>query len=227
MFYEVHTTQGIPIYCLYRTWENLRKHLWKRKDTTSDKNWFGFTPQTLNSLIDTLSGFWGGNRNQLLIIIWTLPYIFDYLLKKQYIDEVLFSKLMEYYQYARRNTLRITSQDLWKYKALYDWNSPTYISVEEFEQEKQLALQSIGWTREETDQKIQAHLDALPPLPSYVIPPKEPSKLDKIFADNTRNTPPIFSVNSSTSTRKLRKKKPRKKKHKDNRKRGAKKKKRK
>lgn len=227
MLYEVHTTQGIPTYWLYRTWFNLRNYLWKRKETTSEKNWFGFTPKMLDGIVHSLYGFAGNNREDLFITTWTLPYIFDYLLKKQYVDEVLFSRLMEYYQHVRRDTFRRTNQDLWKYKALYDWNKPTYISAEEFEQEKQLVLESIGWTREEANQKIQVHLDALPPLPSYVVPPKEPSRLEKMILERDLNTLPTISTSSSGSTRKLRKKKPKKKKHKDNRKRGAKKKKRK
>ena len=130
---------------------------------------------------------------------------------------------MEYYQHVKRDNLLVYKHDLWKYKALYDWNKPNYISTEEFEQEKQLAQQSIGWKQEEARQKIKAYIDTLPELPSYVIPPKKPSIMDKIMSETKSNPlPSLGNSSNSGSTRKFRKKK-----HKDNRKRGAKKKKRK
>lgn len=227
MLYEVHTTKGIPVYWLFRTWFDLRQYLWEREDAPSRKNWFGFTPKMLNGFVNNIYGFLGGNRETMFINTWTLPYIFDYLFEKQYIDEVLFSRLMKYYQHVRRDNFSVIKQDLWKYQALYNWKKPTYISTEEFEQEKQLVLQSIGWKKEEAVQKIQAYIDALPALPSYVIPPKEPSVLEKMMAEKNRNTAPTFGTSNSGSPRKIRKKKPRKKKHKDNRKQGSKKKKRK
>ncbi len=217
MLYEVHTTQGLPVYWLYRTWSDLRQYLWKKKETTSQKNWFGFTPKMLNDFKHNLRG----SQEGIFIAIWTFPYIFDYLLKKQYVDEEQFSRLMKYYQYARRDVFRTSNQDLWKYKALYDWHKPAYISAEEFEQEKQLVLESTECTREEAYEKTQTYLDALPVLPSYVTPPKEPSLLDKIMTDRPSNTAPILS--GSGVIPKFRKKKPKKKKHKDNRKQGSKK----
>lgn len=228
MLYEMHTTQGIPVYWLYRTWFDLRNYLWEREGAPSRKNWFYFTPKMINNFKHGLYGFLGGNREGMFIATWTFPYLFDYLLKKQYIEEEEFSRLMEYYEYVRRDVFRAISQNLWKYKALYEWNKPNYISTEEFEQEKQLVLQSIEWTKEEAEQKIQAYQDALPSLPDYVIPPREPSFMERMLS--TKSDPSIPNLNSgsnSGSTRKLRKKKPRKKKHKDNRKRGAKKNKRK
>jgi len=215
MLYEVHTTQGIPVYWLFKTWFDLRQYLWEREDASTRKNWFSFTPKMIDGFVNSLYGFIGGNREAMFIAMWTLPYIFDYLLEKQYIDQVLFSRLMEYYQHVKRDNLLVYKHDLWKYKALYDWNKPNYISTEEFEQEKQLAQQSIGWK--------QAYIDTLPELPSYVIPPKKPSIMDKIMSRTKSNPlPPLGNSSNSGSTRKLRKKKPRKKKHKDNRKRGKK-----
>lgn len=228
MLYEVHTTRGIPVYWLFRTWFDLRQYLWEREDAPNRKNWFSFTPKMIDGFVNSLYGFIGGNKDAMFIAMWTLPYIFDYFLEKQYIDRVLFSRLMEYYQHVKRDNFLPYRRNLWKYKALYDWNKPSYISTEEFEQEKQLALQSIGWKQEEARQKIKAHIDTLPELPSYVIPPKRPSIMDNIMSRTKSNPlPALGNSSNSGSTRKLRKKKPRKKKHKDNRKRGSKKNKRK
>lgn len=174
-------------------------------------------------MLGRLNGFFSGNSREMFIVTWTLPYIYDYFLERDYVDTPTFNRLMEYYEFVRRFLLNIKGNDLWKYKSLYKWKKPSYLSETTYKQEETLFLNSIAWTSEEAKKEINAYKATLPELPSYVEPPIEPSPLERVI--NRQNDGGSFGkigggVSNIGSTRKLRKKKTRKKKHKDNRKRG-------
>ena len=112
----------------------------------------------------------------------------------------------------------------WKYKGIYTWKRPQYLSEAEEAQEKKTMLDSINWTHEGGKENMKQYVNTLPTLPSYVVPPPEPSlyeRMQKQIASESTASP------KTGGTGPERVKKKRKKKHVDNRKKGAKKKKRK
>jgi len=228
--YYAYTEGGIPVYWAFRSWFKTLAYLLEDEDASKRSNWFSFTPKMIDRMGGRLVGFLGGNKEEMVITLYTIPYIYDYFLKQQYIDEETYNRLMEYYEFARREVLRFFGSTFWKYKGLYSWKKPNYLSVERYEKERALMLESINWTGAEGEKNIKEFLDSLPKLPNYVEPPIEPSPLERMM--NRRTGTDFLGIlggggSNSGSTRKLRKKKSRKKKHKDNRKRGAKKNKRK
>jgi len=130
---------------------------------------------------------------------------------------------MEYYDFYRREVLIVAGQSLWKYKGIYTWKKPNFLTEDRFRQEEAIMLDSINWKYEDSRNNLQNYIDQLPALPeSATPPPPEPSPWSKMM---TQSSPNVLDVPSPSKSRgnKQRPKKKRKKKHKDNRKRGNKK----
>ena len=184
MLYNLYITKGVSVYWAFRTWFNLREYLWEHDDSPKRANFFAFTPKMIDEMGGRLNGFLGGNRHAMTITSLTIPYIFDWLLKAEYIEKPDFDRLMQYYSFIRRVVLNIASNTLWMYKGIYDWKKPDYISEEHFEAEKSLTLNSVNQTREEAKEAIQQYKDNLPELPKEAIPPDpEPSPFEKLFSE--------------------------------------------
>ena len=232
--YYAHVEADIPIYWAFRAWMNINGYMLEEEDAPKRKNWFAFTPAMLDKLGSRLVGFMGGNRAEMYMTFWTIPYLYDFFLKQEYIDEPTHQRLMEYYQFSKRRILEGLGSTFWKYKGVYTWKRPQYLSEAEELQEKKLMLDSINWTREEGKETIQQYLNTLPELPSYVVPPRVPSMFERmrkqIASESNASLKNASFKNDSpkiggTGPKRIKKK--RKKKHVDNRKKGARKKKRK
>ncbi len=223
--YNAHTELGIPVYWAFRTWFDWRKYLLDSENAPRRANWFAYTPKMLDRMGGTLIGFIGENKTGMINVSMTLPYLYDFLLKQNYIEESLHSQLMEYYDFFRREILKLANQDLWKYKGLYTWKKPQFLSEERFKQEEAVMLDAINWRYEDSRKQLSAYTEGLPTLPqSAAPPPPEPSPWGKMMAGVGNKPAPI---NAPIVKRRIsRPKKKRKKKHKDNRKQGNKKKKR-
>jgi len=218
--YTAHTQLGIPVYWAFRTWFDWRKYLVDSEDASKRKNWFAFTPKMIDRMGGNLHGFIGENRTGMFNVSMTIPYLYDYFLQQGYIDETIYTRLMEYYDFYRRELLKVAGQSLWQYKGVYTWKKPNFITEDRFRQEEALMLDSINWKYEHSRKHIADYTKELASLPkSAAPPPPEPSPWEKMMTTNSQNVLGAPSGKRPTN----RPKKKRKKKHKDNRKKGNKK----
>lgn len=220
--YAAHTEMGIPVYWAFRTWFEWRKYLVEADDAPKRSNWLVFTPKMLDKMGGKMYGFFGENRTGMFISMWTLPYLYDFFHQQNYIDTPFYTRLMEYYQYIRRELLNTFRQTLWKYKGLYSWSKPNFLSDSAFKAEEQLMQASINWNAVDAKKEVAAYRESLPSLPKYVVPPPpEPSPYERMLKSGFGKTGDFMTPKPKKDT--SRPKKKRKKKHKDNRKQGKKK----
>lgn len=179
--YDIYTHQRLPVYWAFKGWFDMRRYLLEADDAPNRKNWFAFTPKMIDKMGGKLRGFLGENKIGMFLSLYTLPYIYDYFFKMNYINEVTYAKLQQYYDYLRRTLIHITAEELWQYKGLYTWKKPDFISQEVFEKEKALLLNSINLTRDQARNAAKEYVVSLPSLPDDVIPPVELSPWEKML----------------------------------------------
>lgn len=214
--YSIYVDTGIPTYWVFRTWMDLRNYMLDDDDASSNrKNWFAFTPLMIDRFGGKLNGFLGGNQVAMTIETFTIPYLYDYFLKMNFIDQALFDDLMLKYDAVRRTVIKIATNDLWRYAALYAWQKPSYLSEERFEAEKALTHNSFDLNYEDANKATKEFIASLPELPkSTQAPPPKPNPMFDLFGGSSGRSKP---KRDTSKPKKQRKKKP-----KNNRKAGKK-----
>lgn len=206
--YAAYTDLGIPVYWAFRGWANLHRYMLNSSDAPKRNNRFTFTTKMIDKMGGNLMGIWGGNKAEMVVTMWTIPYSYDFFLANNFIDKETYDRLMEFYWHVRRSLFNIVNQELWKYKGLYSWKKPAFLSEEIFEKEKELVLASINWTKEEAKQNILAFNNALPKLPDDVIPEVELSPFEKMLLKIPKSSSSTTSSSNSGSNRNQKTSKP-------------------
>ena len=196
--YDASTFLGISVYWAFRTWFEILNYLLGDEEAPKRSNWFAFTPKMLDRMGGRLMGMFGENKQAMVIISFTIPYLYDFLLQRQLIDKPLFDQLMTYYQFLRRSIFKIIGNRLWQYKGLHTWEKPGFISQESWKAEKLLFCKTINKSDDEAKQIIEDYIATLDELPDEAIPPlPDPSPFEKLL--NQQGVPKKKKVFSKIS----------------------------
>ena len=168
--YQAHTNLGIPVYWAFRAWFEVSRYLISNTDYSKRSNKLLFTPTMLDNMSQSIMGFIGSNKDAAIIISNIVPYIYDFFLQQEYIDEGTFTRLMEICEANRRNLIDFADNKFWKYYGLYTWKKPSYMSDDQFDKEKTLLQNSYGQSKEEFKASLKAYFLSAPKLPRTAFP---------------------------------------------------------
>ncbi len=165
-------------------WEEAIAFWEKREHSLPDKDsldqFFYFTEQDLDAhLGNMLSSFLSQEQPSAVGLLWGLPYIYDFLLKKAIVSEALYHEILDKVALLKTKFTTAYSHRLWKYDFVHRWTPPDAVSAGEFASEAALFADTF---------KRPLSLDDHPAR-NYYQSEGEESILPRDFADFDRPNP--------------------------------------
>jgi hypothetical protein len=105
--------------------------------TITEEQLDGYVGQLLRDLFDD-------QQVDAAALIWGLPYIYDFLLKKKVITKAVYQSSLAAVFAIKPYLIKFLSEHLWKYSFVHRWGSPDNISEDDFNAEVEMFKASIG-----------------------------------------------------------------------------------
>lgn len=147
---HMHTTQKMSFICSSTIWDEFIVFVVEHKPESSVKSknadlFFCFSAKELKQYVWKLLGrIFSRKQPEAFGLLWGIPYIYDFLLTQEIISESLFKKGMKIISELKLDAQKVVRPNLWVYAFWTDWSSPSYLSMEEFKQEKAIFENSIN-----------------------------------------------------------------------------------
>jgi hypothetical protein len=139
-FKYMATEKQIKFITSQAIWESVLEFLGDKershKQLEHPDSYFAFTEQQLDKYLGRmLNTIFSDRRADLVAIVWGIPYIYEFLRKKEVIRESLCKDAIAATKTLKTKIIKLFETQLWKYSFVHRWLPPDSISEAEFANE--------------------------------------------------------------------------------------------
>jgi hypothetical protein len=135
--------------CSEKLWNNLLVFWCERDETVaqspSSDVFFHISESVLDEYLAQMAGgFMSRRQSTSIAILWSIPYVYDFLLSKEIISPSLHDEVLQHVAALKPEVIRAFQNHLWEYCFVYRWTRPDSISETAFTAEAEMFAASIN-----------------------------------------------------------------------------------